>query len=359
MKLKLVFSDFHLGTGATLPGGSLNPLEDFHFGHKFKELLEFYNKGSYENADIELIFNGDMLNLILTDYHGHFPVVITEAVSVAKLKSILAGHPIFFKTLKTFLSHPKHSLTYVVGNHDQEMLWKATRTLLEEAVGREIQWKNTHYLVDGVHIEHGHQYETVNRVDPVHPFLTEGLQEPILNLPWGTLFSVQYIIKLKKQRPIIDKVRPFRLLIWWTLFNDTWFAISNIFRLILYFISTRFSKNRYRQSSMTTTMKILREASVFPDLSHAAKRILQTPEIHTVIFGHTHVFRQLVVADGKLYLNTGTWNEILSLDLESFGRKARLTYARIDYPNEDNRAIPQLRHWIGKIPSEDDAMGPF
>lgn len=354
-KLKLIFSDFHLGRGRMLPNGDINILEDFQFDHKFKELIEFYSSGEYGNFEVEIIFNGDLLNLTMLDYYGHYTVIITENVSTTKLRGIIDGHPVFFQTLKRFLCGPKHTLTYVVGNHDQEMLWKGTRKMFEEAVGAEINWKNTHYQVDGVHIEHGHQFEAVNRIDPALPFLSEGLPEPIVNLPWGSLFSVQFIIKLKTKRPMIDKVRPFRLLIWWSLFNDTWFAITHIFKLIVYFISTRFSKNRYRQSSLKTTLKIILEGTVFPDLTDAARRILRTPEIHTVIFGHTHVYKQAYVSNEKQYINLGTWNEILSLDLQSFGRRSKLTYVRVDY--DETKSHPKLRHWIGKIPSEDDALG--
>jgi len=356
-KLKLIVSDFHLGRGRRLPNGGTNALEDFHYDHRFKEFLEHFGTGPYEDADIELIFNGDMLNLIQTDYHGHYPVVITEQVSVTKLKGIIEGHPIFFKSLRDFLNHPHHTMTYIIGNHDQEMLWKGTRSLLEGTVGKEIQWKNTHYQVDGIHIEHGHQYETINRIDPTRLFLTENLPEPILNLPWGTLFTVQYLIKLKMQRPFMDKIRPFRHMLWWCLFHDTWMAITQVFRLIAYFVSTRFSKNRYRQSSLKMTFKILFEASVFPDLTDAAKRILRTPEIHTVVFGHTHVYKQVQVSENKQYINLGTWCDIVSLDLENFARRTRLTYVKVDYDQEKKNPTPLLRHWIGQIPLEDDAMG--
>ena len=298
-----------------------------------------------------------MLNQIATDYHGHFPVIVTEQVSITKTKAIIDGHPLFFKALKVFLTNPKHSLTYVVGNHDQEMLWKGTRALFEEAVGREVGWKNTHYQIDGVHIEHGHQYEAVNRVDPSRPFLTEGLPEPILNLPWGTLFTIQYIVRLKQQRPMIDKVRPFRLLIWWSLFNDTWMTVTALLQLVAYFLSTRFSKNRYRQSSMKMTLRMLTEASVFPDLSDAAKRILRTPELHSVVFGHTHIYKHVQLGEGKQYLNTGTWTDIISLELESFARRTKLTYVRMDYDEEGKTCEALLRHWIGSIPLEDDATG--
>lgn len=354
-KIKLVVSDFHIGRGSRFSNGSTNVLEDFHHDHRFKEFLEYYTTGDYKDAEVELILNGDMLNLIQVDYHGHYPVIITETVSVAKTKAVIEGHPVFFNALKKFISKPTRTLTYVIGNHDQEMLWKQTREVFEEAVGAAVQWKNIYYQVDGVHIEHGHQYEAVNRMDPTRLFLTENLPEPILNLPWGTLFTIQFITRLKMQRPYVDKVRPFRHMIWWSFFHDTWIAVASTFKLISYFIATRFSKNRYRQSSLKTTLRMLLEASVFPDLSDAARRILRTPEIHTVIFGHTHVYKYVQFGENKRYINEGTWTDITSLDLESFARRSRLTYVRVDY--ENGQAVPLLRHWIGTIPLEDDAMG--
>ena len=356
-KLKLIISDFHIGRGRRLPNGAFNVLEDFPHDHRFKEFLEYYCQDEFEDCDVELIMNGDMLNLIQVDYHGHYPVIITESVSIDKLKGIISGHPVFFRTLKEFLSNPKHSMTYVVGNHDQEMLWPGVRKLIEETVEREIQWKNIYYLVDGVHIEHGHQYEAVNRMDPKRPFLTENLPEPILNLPWGTLFTIQFITKIKMIRPAVDKVRPFRLMIWWSVVHDTWMAVRALFRLIAYFIATRFSKNRYRQTSLKMTMRMITEASVFPDLTDAAKRILRTPEVHTVIFGHTHVYKHVQVGENKQYINLGTWNDIISLDLESFARRTKLTYARMEYDDNGQNPIVLLRHWIGRIPLEDDAIG--
>lgn len=354
-KLKLIVSDFHLGGGRRLAQGGVNALEDFNHDHRFKEMLEFYSQGLYDDTEIELIMNGDMLNLIQVDYHGHYPSVITEAVSVTKVERVIMGHTVFFQALRDFLEPENRTLTYVVGNHDQEMLWKGTRDVFETAVGKTVNWKNIYYLIDGIHIEHGHQYEAVNRMDPTQPFLTENLPEPILNLPWGTLFTVQFITKIKQHRPAVDKVRPFRMLIWWSLMHDTWMAIVSLFQLVLYFFSTRFSKNRTRQSSLKTTLKIIREASVFPDLTDAARRILRTPEIHTVIFGHTHVYKQVQVSDHKQYINLGTWTDIVSMDLETYARRTKLTYVRVEYA-ADGRAIPCLRHWIGQIPLEDDAM---
>jgi len=353
-RLKLVISDFHLGRGRKLPQGGINLLEDFVYDHRFKEWLDYYSEGVYENTEIELIFNGDMMNLIQVDYHGHYPVVITEHISASKMEKVIAGHKVFFDSLADFLAPKNRSLTYVIGNHDQEMLWPSVRAMFEKAIDKSVNWKNIFYQVDGVYIEHGHQYEAVNRIDPAKPFLTENLPEPILNLPWGTLFAVQWITKLKQHRPAIDKVRPFRMVVWWSLFHDTWMAIQSLLSLAAYFLTTRFSKNRTRQTSLKMTLRILREASVFPDLTDAARRILRTPDIHTVVFGHTHVYKQVQVTEEKQYINTGTWTDIISLDLETYARRVRLTYVRIEYTGEKSQA--NLRHWIGQIPLEDDAL---
>ncbi len=354
-RTKLIVSDFHLGRGVRTSTGHHNILEDFHHDSKFKEWLAFYCTQDYADHSIELIFNGDMFNLIQCDYHGHYPVIITEGVSLHKLEVVIAGHPIFFKALKKFLVAPNRHLTYIVGNHDQEMLWPKARGILEKALEKEIQWKNIYYQVDGIHIEHGHQFEAVNRIDPSRLFLSEGLPEPILNLPWGTLFAIQFLVKVKIRRPALDKVRPFKALLWWCLVHDTWMTIAILLKLAVYFLSTRFSKNRYRQSSLKTTLKILKEASVFPDLSDSAKQILRSPDIHTVVFGHSHVYRVVPITEGKQYINTGTWTDIISMDIESFARQNRLTYVRVDYEGE--KAVPLLRHWIGKIPIEEEAVG--
>ena len=352
-KIKLIVSDFHLGGGVRLSNGTPNAMEDFPFDNRFKEFLEYYSTGEYADTEIEIIFNGDMLNLIQVDYHGHYPPAITETISVAKTKTIIAGHPIFFKALKKFLSVKHRSMTYVIGNHDQELFWKGVRDVFDKAIGYNVNWKNFFYVADGVHVEHGHQFEAINRVDPTRLFLTENLSEPILNLPWGTLFTLYYLIRFKMSRPFIDKVRPFRAVIWWLLIHDTWFALVNIIRLASFFLSTQISRSRYRHTNLRMTLKMLREASVFPDLTDAARRILQTPEIHSVIFGHTHVYKHVPIGESKQYLNTGTWTDIVSMDLETFGRRVRLTYVRVDYPKKDETPSCTLRHWIGKIPLED------
>src|SRR3990167_2902466 len=209
-KFKIVVSDLHIGKGRFLPNGTLNIYEDFDSEDRLIELLQYYTSGDFKGSDIEFIANGDFFNSIQIDYKGYFPDVITEKISIEKIKSALRGHPRLFDILKTFNMDGNHSITFIVGNHDPDLLWEGVRSVLRERIGGRINFHNISYIVDGVYVEHGNQYEAVNRFEPKRFFLTKDLPEPILNLPWATLFIINYLTKVKRNRPWVDKVRPFR-----------------------------------------------------------------------------------------------------------------------------------------------------
>jgi hypothetical protein len=143
----------------------------------------------YRDYEVELIINGDFFNFLQCDYKGHFLSVITEAVTLDILKDVIKGHENVFKAMAEFAAKPGNSITYIVGNHDQGMLWPACRAYLNQVVGAPVRFKNIVYFFDGVHIEHGHMHEAANRMDPKKFFLKKNLVEPILNLPFGSHFQ--------------------------------------------------------------------------------------------------------------------------------------------------------------------------
>lgn len=353
-KIKLVVSDFHLGKGHILPDGSLNTFEEFYFDDRFTEFLQYYSSGEFADADVELVINGDFFNLLQTDYKGHFTTVITEAIELHKIKIIIEGHKQVFEALKHFAALPHKKITYIVGNHDQGLLWQKTRELLDEVVGTRINFKNIVYFFDGIHIEHGHQHEAANRINPKKFFLKKDLPEPILNLPWASHFFINFVLKLKKQMPHVDKVRPFNALIRWGLLNEFLFTLKAIFGLIHHFILGGLVKERHRVFSLKTTLEIIKESAVFPDLEDSAKKILNDERVHTVIFGHTHVYLYRQWGNNKEYLNTGTWTEVTSLDIASLGKITKLTYAYIEYPTEGGRPRARLKEWRGHYRVEHD-----
>jgi UDP-2,3-diacylglucosamine pyrophosphatase LpxH len=353
-KIKVVISDLHLGRGRTIEGGATNPLEEFYFGQKLVEFIHYYRSGEFRDAEVELIINGDFLNFLQVDYHGHYLTVVTEAVSVAKMKSILAGHPEVFEELRLFAAEPGRSISYVVGNHDQCMLWPGTRALFNEVLNTSVKFKNLVYFFDGIHIEHGHMHEAANRFDPKKFFLKKNLPEPILNLPFGSHFFVDFVLKLKQVHPHVDKVRPFKKMIRWAIANEFWFTLTSFFSLTKYFLDAVLIKDVRRQVSLKSILKILAESAIFPDLSEAAHRILNDERIHIVIFGHTHVYQYKQWGVGKEYFNTGTWTDITSLDITSLGKITKLTYVLIEYPEDGGRPRGRLKEWRGYHRIEED-----
>ncbi len=353
-KIKLVISDLHLGVGRNLEGGSLNLLEEFYFDEKFVEFLHFYTHGKYEESEIELVLNGDILNFLQVDYNGHFLSVITEQVSLEKTKRIVTGHPKFFSALKEFLKNPNHHLTYVVGNHDQDVLWPAVRAYLNEILEATIRFKNIVYYVDGVHIEHGHMHEAANRLNPKKFFVKKDIPEPILNLPFGSHFFVDLVLKIKQDYPHVDKIRPFDRMLRWTLFNETFKTIKWIFGLIKYFLYSLLTENRNKHWRLNNLIKIVLESAVFPDLSNAARKILSNDRTNIVVFGHTHVYEYRQWDENKEYFNTGTWTELTSLDIASLGKITKLTYLLIEYPEEVDLPVARLKEWRGYHRIEED-----
>lgn len=355
-RIKLVISDLHLGKGKKLPGGGTNPLEEFFFEEKLVEFIQYHSTGKYENYEVELIINGDFLNFLQTDFRGHYLTVITESVTLENLKEITAGHPKAVQALKQFAAMPGKSITYVIGNHDQGMLWPAAREFLDQLLETKIKFKNLVYYFDGVHIEHGHMHESANRFDPKKFFLKKDLPEPILNLPFGSHFFIDFVMKMKLHRPHIDKVRPFGKMLRWALINETWFTIKALVALLWYFLKSAFIRDPSRSFPLKRILKVFFESAIFPDLSESARQILEDDRVHTVVFGHTHVYQYRQWGEGKEYFNTGTWTEITSLDVSSLGKITKLTFVEFVYPEDGSRPRGSLKEWKGFHRVEEDVV---
>lgn len=353
-KIKLVISDLHLGKGRKTSLGMINPLEEFYFEDKLVEFIDFYSSGKFRDYEVELVINGDFLNFLQVDYHGHFLTVVTEGVALEKLKGIIKGQEKVFRALKEFASVPHRSISYIVGNHDQAMLWPQLRAYFNECVGTSVKFKNIAYNFDGIHIEHGHMHEAANRLDPKKFFLKKDLPEPIMNLPFGSHFFIEFVMKIKQKHPHVDKVRPFNKLIRWALVNETSFTISTFLKLIWFFLKSMFQSHPTKHFPVKRIIQTLLESAIFPDLSDSAHKILKHEAVNTVIFGHTHVYEYRQWEGGKEYFNTGTWTDITSLELKSLGKITKLTYVFIEY--ETGRPLCRLKEWKGYHKVEEDVV---
>jgi len=350
-RYKIIVNDFHIGKGPILKDGTINILEDFRFGKSFVEFLKFYCSGEYENAEVELIINGDFLNLLQIDYLGVQTYLQTEKMVCHSVRSIIAGHPEVFEALGEFAKVPNHSIAYMIGNHDIGLLFDGPRKILRDTIGKDLRFYDTYYEFEAVRVEHGHMYEAINATNPQKFTLHDpDYPEPVLNLPWASLFVATFLPKIKKERPFVDKVKPYTGYMRWALLHDTLFAFRTMFFVMVSFFRMLSLSRRHPLLDFKINLAMYRGATVYPSFVKEARKILkQNPHLQAIIFGHTHVLRYRQWGGGKEYFNTGTWNEVTSLDISDFGLQTRLTYGFVEVPapGTGQRCRIRLKEWKG------------
>lgn len=347
--LLLVVSDFHLGKGPYISNGQLNILEDFHEDERFAEFLDFHSSGSNYLADVHLVLNGDILNLIQVDVDGIFSHLLDEETTVRQVEKIFKGHSVFFDALKNFALRPNKQISYIVGNHDSGMLYAGAQKRFIELLGARVDFhmeKNFY----GVYIEHGHRFEAVNYVEPDRYFIKGPRDETILNLPWGSLFCISLLPILKKDRPFIDKVRPLGAFVKWSLFHDLFYFFRILYTVLKYILASSISSYTKNNTSFITTLRIISQITIYPRYTRHAKKILDSnPEYKAVVMGHSHVLEWRRYSGGRYYLNSGTWNTIPSINPAQYENIKKLSYVHIDIHVKSGtfRDI-SVKEWRGK-----------
>lgn len=345
----LVVSDLHLGKGKFLQNGQFNILEDFFEDDRFFEFCDYFSTDKYYLEKICLVLNGDILNLIQIDVKGVFTHVIDEQMTISQIEDVAKGHPRFIKGLKKFLKTPNKEVVYVIGNHDSGMAFNGAQKKFNEIVDGEIHFCHT-FKRHGVHIEHGHRFEAINTVPMAHFFLRGPQGKQILNFPWGSLFCINVLPKLKKERPYIDKVRPMSAYIKWCLFHDTTFFWKILVTCLKYVFTTSGDYFTKQNKNFKTTLNILKQITIYPRYEKMARRILKRDQsTHTVIMGHTHLQEWRRFPEGRYYFNTGTWNAIPSIDAGMHQDSRVLTFCAIDVQEEGNQLVyATVNEWKGQ-----------
>ncbi len=341
-----------------LRDGTLNILEDFQYGRRFIEFLNFYRTGDYADAEVELIINGDFLNLLQIDYLGVHTYLISESMVSHAVRTVIAGHPEVFDALREFAASPGKEIAYVIGNHDIGLLFDEPRRILIETIGPNLRFYDTFYEFDRVRIEHGHMYEAINSTDPnrfsVHD---PDYPEPVLNLPWASLFVTTFLPKLKKDRPFIDKVKPFTTYIRWAFLHDLIWSLKSGYYSGMAIIRMVLLARRHPLQDFRITWERFKNLTIYPSFMKEARHILRdNPHLLAIVFGHTHVVRYRQWGGGREYFNTGTWNQFTSLDIADFGLQTLLTYVQVEIPPEGSGQRPRLRikEWRGQWRPEID-----
>lgn len=361
----IVISDLHLGAGTTVLNRK-NFLEDFHFDKELIEFIEYHTSGFFVDREIELIINGDFFDLLAVPFVKYFDDEFwSEEAALEKLKMIVDAHQGVIDALVNFLTFPNNKLTYILGNHDSEIILPKLQEYLYELFPEEHREKfklllneNTTYIPhDGIVIMHGHEYEVAHHFSTATSIATNDKGRRYFIPPWGSYYVTKVINKFKEQRDYINAVRPINKFIINGLIYDTLYTLRFIFSNMIYFTMVRFMlifKQNKKLSEIISGVK--NEMQLFKDYESLTEDIIKNdPNIHALIVGHTHdpIYREY--DDGSIFINTGTWTKMYNLDFGKNFHGSKLTFARIDIneKSENNNARFEdleisLNEWKGR-----------
>lgn len=357
MRRALVLSDMHLGTGHRR--GRVNIYDDFKEDERLAQLLK-----RYEGA--HLVLNGDIFDLLKVPVMGQFPDEISERLANIKLFKCLSGHPRVVQALAEFLQHEHAHLTYLPGNHDMEFVFPSTQALFTKFItGKESHPKirfvtaQPWFHLDGVEFHHGHQFEALHAFDWGKLTLTRVNKEPILNLPWGSLFVLRVLNPLIRERPWVDKVHPFWPMIAGGLLFDTRFTAKMLGDTAQALVEARFNSTWWKKRPFVKLSQFLsKDIAFFERLDHYAERIFKnSPQTHAVFMGHTHVpmLRTWRVKGlMRTFVNTGTWVPMVDLGLGRLGQHLELHYGLVEWHPDGPRA--SLHKWHGTKPESEEVI---
>lgn len=368
-KTVLVISDIHLGAG-NIVNGKRNYLEDFHYDHELVEFLEYYSSSEFSSREIELVINGDLFDFLAVPFVPYFDDEFwSEDASLAKLKLICDAHPEVVTAFSNFLKSKKNKITYIIGNHDAEFLFKSMRDYLINLIDEENRSRFEFYTenegeylpVEGVLIKHGHEYEVAHQF-PLHGSIISNEDGKKFFLPpWGSYYVTRVINKFKEERDHINAVRPIRKFLINGLIYDTLYTVRFMLANAFYFIMVRFIQIYKQHSSIKEVLKSsLQELELFGDFETLTRDVFEkNPELKCLIVGHTHEPTIRSFADGGVFINTGTWTNMYNLDFVKNPSGAPLTYAQVDViaknKSEKSELEINLNRWKGtnNLPYED------
>ncbi|MBP9674101.1 MAG: metallophosphoesterase [Bacteriovoracaceae bacterium] len=358
-KIFLVISDLHLGAGDIVRGRK-NYLEDFHSDRELIDFLDYYSQGKYEEQNIELVINGDFLDFLAVPYVDYFDDEFwSEKACVEKLELILSAHAEVFKALERFLNVPHKVITYIIGNHDAELILPKVRDVFLQQFSEKNRDKfkilygvEEYNPVSGLLIKHGHQYEKAHNFDQKKNIIYSLDGEAYFLPPWGSYYVTRVINKFKRERSYINSVRPIKAFLIYGLIFDFFFTLRFMFANLSYFFMVRFMYVFKITHGVKTILKqVLKEMHVFPKIEvSVSAQFEDRPDIDILVVGHTHLPEYLTYEKGNVFINTGTWTRMIHMDFARLHQGFSLTYAEIHQlkgEQTEKKLHSFLRTWKG------------
>ncbi len=205
-KQVFIFGDIEMG------GGTLT--DDFISD---KTLSALFNSFARIRGEVDLVLNGDTFDFLKCPYvddsgKRSYPRHITSAISVAKLRLTYQAHTSMFLAWKKFLEDSKHKIYFIYGNHDHDLFFPEVQQEIVKLLGGKGRvFFQMSYTQHGLHAEHGHQFDFLNKINHKREFINyKG--EKILNIPWISFGLISNFMMLKEEHPFLERIKPLPVL---------------------------------------------------------------------------------------------------------------------------------------------------
>lgn len=341
-KATIIISDFHLGGGH-----GKGHFDHFDQDSEFCNFLEYYG-GLLLYDELRLIVNGDFLDSIQVMLNGTLLTRVYEDDALLKVRLIVSQHPEVFSRLKCFASSMGRSITFIIGNHDPALAFLKVQKYLKELIGDNIEFISGTYNDQLITVVHGNNWDTANRFENEEILMID-TRGTYVKFPWGSLFVIDFVSKVRKRVPDIDKIKPLGAFIRWALLNRPFDALITITLFVRFFIKYRFSDNTYQRFTLGKLIYILKGSCYSCDFVDKAVSYFEKIKEGILVVGHTHRAVKQSFSEKQIYLNTGTWNPILVFREGKFLEFHHRTFALIVNNSSEGLAFPnevKLLEWI-------------
>ncbi|UCD85907.1 MAG: metallophosphoesterase [Deltaproteobacteria bacterium] len=227
-----VVGDLHLSEGRDVMTRKFSKNEDFFFDEEFSDFVTFILQHAQEqNYKFDLIINGDLLdfpqvispvydeNRKIINYQGYysgFGPDTSEFNSVLKLRKVMQGHVIFFRSLAKIIEQG-HRIVIITGNHDIEFQYSDVRKAFKAEIMKYIEdssrneniiFQRCFHIDNGVYIEHGSQYDKYNSfVNFLAPYVIKRFNRVRLEMSFGSYFVKYVLNRIEHRFPFADNFK--------------------------------------------------------------------------------------------------------------------------------------------------------
>ena len=341
MKVKkeiFILGDIEMGAGTLT--------DDFISDKALSSLILQFAEKKHE---VDLILNGDTFDLLkcpyIVDNQLTYPRYNTEEVSVGKIRSIYESHPRVFEALRDFVKNSKHKVYFIIGNHDQDLLYKGVKREIRKILKgskRNVCFR-LKYNQHKVYVEHGQQYDFLNRMNPERLFL-HFKGRILLNVPWISYGIITRFLTLKEQRPFLERINPLPVLFaeYKSVRREvSWRSLEYLLKSILYYPLRYYNDPTYRfpKSLLGEFYKRLKATHFGVDsivTKFRKRRWKLFGKNKVLVLGHSHE-SYIEEKDGWVLIHPDTWRDeyVLNDKTKELTAKPK-KYVKVEiYENQD------------------------